>query len=69
MVVLELRNYDFPVVQANNATTKEISLARWQNHYSKARILRTRIIRIRAYSEVISIPRQNPFKMIRKNEG
>ena len=38
-------------------------------YYSKARILRTRIIRIRAYSEVISIPRQNPFKMIRKKEG
>ena len=37
--------------------------------YSKARILRTRIIRIHAYSEVISIPRQKPFKMIRKNEG
>ena len=37
--------------------------------YSKAWILRTRIIRIHAYNEVISIPRQNPFKMIRKNEG
>ena len=37
--------------------------------YSKARILRTRIILIHAYSEVISIPRQKPFKMIRKNEG
>ena len=37
--------------------------------YSKTRILQTRIIRIHAYSEVISIPGQNPFKMIRKNEG
>ena len=35
--------------------------------YSKARILRTRIIRIHAYNEVISIPRQKPFKKIRKN--
>ena len=41
----------------------------WYYLYSKARILRTRIIRIHAYSEVISIPRQKPFKMIRKNEG
>ena len=36
--------------------------------YSKEQILQTRIIRIHAYSEVISIPRQKPFKMIRKNE-
>ena len=41
----------------------------YSTRYSKAQILRTRIIRIHAYSEVISIPRQNPFKMIRKNEG
>ena len=37
--------------------------------YSKAQILQTRIKRIHAYSEVILIPWQKPFKMIRKNEG
>ena len=37
--------------------------------YSKTRILWTCIVRIHAYSEVILIPRQKPFWMIRKNEG
>ena len=38
-------------------------------HYSKAQILRTCILWIHAYSEVIWNLKQNPFKMIRKMEG